>query len=83
MPQKIGLLLTYTKRTALPPLQKPAQQKPVAQQQKPVAQQQKPVAQQQKPVAQAKPEPIKIGHNTHSMRTLIRTPGKSCSSCGH
>ena len=69
MPQKIGLLLTYTKRTALPPLQKPAQQKPVAQ--------------QQKPVAQAKPEPIKIGHNTHSMRTLIRTPGKSCSSCGH
>ena len=76
MPQKIGLLLTYTKRTALPPLQKPAQQKPVAQQQKPVAQ-------QQKPVAQAKPEPIKIGHNTHSMRTLIRTPGKSCSSCGH
>jgi hypothetical protein len=69
MPQKIGMLLTYTNRTALPALQKPEQpQKPVA---------------QQKPVAPQKPAPIKIGHNTHSMRTIIRTPGKSCSSCGH
>ena len=72
MPHKIGMLLTYTNRKSFPPLQKP-----LAQQQKPLAQQQKPLAQQNPPA------PMKVVHNTHSMRTIIRTPGKSCSSCGH
>ena len=72
MPHKIGMLLTYTNRKSFPPLQKQ-----VAQQQKQVAQQQK-QAQQQNP-----PAPIKTVNHTHSMRTIIRTPGKSCSSCGH
>ena len=45
---------------------------------------QKPLAQQQKPLAQQNPPaPMKVVHNTHSMRTIILTPGKSCSSCGH
>jgi hypothetical protein len=85
MPHKIGMLLTYTNRKSFPPLQKPvAQQQKQAQQQNKVAQQQK-QAQQQNKVAQQQnpPAPMKTVNHTHSMRTIIRTPGKSCSSCGH
>ena len=46
------------------------------------AQEQKP-APMQKSVPMQKPAPMKIVRNTHSMAAIIRTPGNSCSSCGH